>query len=191
MSASRSSPNRRAADEGFRLSVWRAYGASRGEASELLSYAASPLHQEPPPAHVYPLSDPPCIAAWAGYAAEAAEHGALGVLRRAFVQLRFPIRPGMSEDEAYRAATRRGVQEGGDGEGVRFVEPDGLRIFLHPTAAGRVPAIVAGARPDFESLVQAITHRNEPTPVPASMGACLVAGFNLSLIHISEPTRPY
>jgi hypothetical protein len=177
MNASRPTPNRNA-DEGFRLSVWRAYGASRGEASELLAYAASPLHEELPSAHVYPLPDPPCVAAWEGYAAEAAESGALGVLRRVFVQLRFPICPGMSEDEAYRGATRRGVHEGGDGDGVRFVEPDGLRILLHPTAAGRVPAIVAEARADFESLVQAITHRNEPSPVPASMGACLVAGYN-------------
>ena len=31
---------------------------------------------------------------------------------------------------------------------------------------------------DFESLVRAFAARNEPVPVPSSMGACLVKGFN-------------
>jgi hypothetical protein len=38
--------------------------------------------------------------------------------------------------------------------------------------------IVAGARADFERLVQALTRRNEPEPIPASMGACIVGGYN-------------
>jgi hypothetical protein len=38
--------------------------------------------------------------------------------------------------------------------------------------------IVAGCRADFVSLVQALTKRNEPEPIPESMGATIVAGFN-------------
>jgi hypothetical protein len=34
------------------------------------------------------------------------------------------------------------------------------------------------SREDFVSLVQALTKRNEPVPIPDSMGACLVAGYN-------------
>jgi hypothetical protein len=37
---------------------------------------------------------------------------------------------------------------------------------------------VADDRRDFEALVQAITRRNEPDPIPASMGACMVSGYN-------------
>jgi hypothetical protein len=44
--------------------------------------------------------------------------------------------------------------------------------------AGRVPVPVAGDRSDFVSLVQAFAERNEPAPVPESMGACIVKGFN-------------
>jgi hypothetical protein len=33
-------------------------------------------------------------------------------------------------------------------------------------------------RDDFVTIVQAFTERNEPNPVPASMGACVVTGLN-------------
>ena len=38
--------------------------------------------------------------------------------------------------------------------------------------------LVAENREDFVSLVRALAHRNEPYPVPDSMGACMVAGYN-------------
>jgi hypothetical protein len=38
--------------------------------------------------------------------------------------------------------------------------------------------VVAEARADFDTLVQALTRYNEPWPVPASMGACIVTGYN-------------
>jgi hypothetical protein len=93
--------------------------------------------------------------------------------------LRFPIAAGISESAAYRAATRRGESSAIlRDSGVSFERPDELRILVHPTAAGRVPVIVAGARADFMSLVRALVHRNEPVDVPSSMGACIVAGYN-------------
>jgi hypothetical protein len=95
------------------------------------------------------------------------------------MQLRFPIADGISANPAYLAAVRRGVWTGEAGEpGVAFVRPDALRLFIHPTAAGRVPVIIAGAREDFVSLVRAVTMRNEPRPIAAAMGACIVAGYN-------------
>lgn len=41
-----------------------------------------------------------------------------------------------------------------------------------------IPVLVAANRPDFVSLAQALTRRNEPEPLPASMGACIVSGYN-------------
>jgi hypothetical protein len=58
------------------------------------------------------------------------------------------------------------------------MHPDGVKIFLHATPAGRVPVILAASRADFEQLVQAITRRNEPDAIPSSMGACMVTGYN-------------
>src|SRR6185295_247939 len=42
---------------------------------------------------------------------------------------------------------------------------------------GRLPVLVAPHRPDFEALVRALSRRNEPSPVPRSQGACIVAGY--------------
>jgi hypothetical protein len=41
-----------------------------------------------------------------------------------------------------------------------------------------VPVLIAPHRADFEALVRALTKRNEPVPLPPSMGACMVAGYN-------------
>ncbi|HEY9479898.1 MAG TPA: hypothetical protein VIP79_07395 [Gemmatimonadaceae bacterium] len=167
-------------DEPFRAAVLRSHGARGGEVAELLAYARNMFDLgEAGVLWDYPLPDEPSVAAWERYAAEAAEVGTAECLRRRLVQLQFPIAAGMSSSAAYRAATRRG--EPGvarHADGVALVQPAELRIAVHPTAAGRVPVVVAGAREDFVSLVQALVHRNEPVSVPDSMGACIVAGYN-------------
>ena len=38
--------------------------------------------------------------------------------------------------------------------------------------------MILGGRTDFVALVRALTMRNEPGPVPASMGAYMVSGLN-------------
>jgi hypothetical protein len=164
-------------DDDFRASVLRAHGAGAAETDELLAYTASrftPPEEWP----ALPLVDEPCVAAWDGYAAEAGARGAWAVLRERLPQLRFPVREGMSADEAYRAATRRGEASWpAEGEGLALSEPGALRIFVHPTPAGRLPVLVAGHRDDFTALVCALARHNEPSPIPASMGALAVGGF--------------
>jgi hypothetical protein len=164
--------------EGFRRDFWRARGASEAEAVELVAYGESPVQRGPLPARGYPLADAPSAVAWDGYVEEAREAGVAAVLRRVLVQLAFPIEAGIGQTEPYLAATRRGLLPEGREGGVAFAQPKGLHIFLHPTPAGRVPVILASVREDFESLVRALTQRNEPAPVPAAQGACMVAGYN-------------
>jgi hypothetical protein len=94
-----------------------------------------------------------------------------------FVQMSFPIRAGMSGEPTYLAATRRGMLPAEGMPGLSLLRPERLRLFLHPTPAGRVPVVVADAREDFETLTLAITRRNEAELVPPSMGACMVAGY--------------
>lgn len=165
-------------DEAFRLALWRQHGADETQAAELVAYAASPAQQAAPGTRRVPLPDAACVTAWEGYVADAGRSGAFASLRRRLVQLCFPIAPGMSQDEAYLAATRRGSPPPAESPGVQLVQPEGLHVFLHPTPAGRVPVVRAEARADFEALVQALTRRNEPEPIPATMGACMIAGYN-------------
>jgi hypothetical protein len=158
--------------------LWSQYGASDSEEAELVAYARSPFDPSVFERPIgCPMPDEPFVRTWERYAAEAERIGVAACLRTRLVQLRFPIAAGISTQAEYGAAVRRGARVDSEG-GVRFVDPDALRLFLHPTAAGRVPVVVAGAREDFISLVRALTLRNEPAPVPDSMGACIVAGYN-------------
>jgi hypothetical protein len=152
-----------------------------GVSEELQSYLDNPyasVQVEDEPG--FPLPDEPHIEAWTSYVEEAERRTAFESLRERFVQLRFPIQEGMSDSEEYRAATRRGRFEASEAfaPGVELTSPDGVSIAIHETVAGRVPVIVAAEREDFETLVRAFASRNEPEPVPSSMGACIVTGFN-------------
>jgi hypothetical protein len=130
--------------------VWSQFGASANEAAELCEYGA--LAFDPSAfqrSFTCPLPDEPFVAAWERYVAESARRGAAACLRARLVQLRFPIAAGISVQPAYSAAVRRGVgTEGLPAECLVFADPDGLRLFMHSTAAGRVPVILASARED-------------------------------------------
>ena len=87
-----------------RLAALRRYTRSPEVAAELLAYNENGFDlagaDEP---REWPLEDEPHVAAWEEYARLAAEIGADKVLRRVFVQTRFPVCEGMSEDPAYLA----------------------------------------------------------------------------------------
>jgi hypothetical protein len=166
-------------DRSFRLNILRSHGASAAEAAELLAYNDSAFGHVPfAELRALPLPDEPFVGAWQRYVAAAAREGAFPCLRRRLVQLRFPIARGISESADYRSATRRGAAADASAAGLRLRSPDALRVRIHPTAAGRIPVIIAAEREDFVSLVQALTRRNEPDPIPASIGALMVAGYN-------------
>jgi hypothetical protein len=163
----------------LRIAVLESCGAPPDLIDELLEYGEQPCRAAEPPPRL-PLADEPHVGAWLRYAREAREQGALDALRAHLVQLRFPIRDGISLDDAYRRATRQG--DGGAAAafspGLVLEDPDSVRLAVLPTIAGRVPVIVAGHRRDFVRLVQALSARNEPEDVPPAMGACLVKGLN-------------
>ena len=163
-----------------RARVWRSLGATPQETDELLSYAEDgfdrSVTREP---QTFPLEDEPFVAAWAEYVADSIGQGAVPALAKRLVQFGFPVAAGISETDSYRAATRRGAVDGQRAmTALALRDPAGIRMFLHQTAAGRIPVIVARHRGDFETLVCALTRRNEPVPVAPSIGACMVAGYN-------------
>ena len=162
-----------------RRAALRRVGAADADLDALLDYTANPFDLSGP----LVLGDEPFVPIWAEYLAEADAIGVFPVLQRVLHQLRFPVRDGISQTEGYRAATRRGDLSalGADGlfeGGLQLVDPDRLRLDLHPTPAGRIPVLTAPVREDFVALVQALTRRNEPTPLPDSMGALMVSGYN-------------
>ena len=164
----------------FRAKVLASYGADVSETEALLAYSENTgLALEQTSVLEVPLPSEPHLMAWEQYAAEAAEQGVFAVLKRRLPQLQFPIAAGISETAAYRSATRRGISPLDSlATGLVLRQPETLQLWLHPTLAGTIPVLVVSDRQDFVALVQAFTLRNEPNPVPDSMGACIVAGFN-------------
>lgn len=164
-----------------RSDVLASFGATGPEIEELLSYNKNVFAQySGPEPLVLPLPDEPFVPAWEGYAAEAKELGVYEVLKKCLIQLQFPIREGISLSNTYQAATRRlgSAKDMPDATGLALERPDRLELFLHRTLAGKIPVLLTRHREDFVALVRALTGKNEPLPVPASMGAIMVAGYN-------------
>lgn len=165
----------------FRQSVLVSYGANAEETEELLAYNQNVFDRSCLKLPVkFPLAPEPHVATWEEYAIAAQEQGVFQALSSRLVQLRFPIQEGISQTEAYRSATRRGVpvDDMVEATGLVLKQPEKLQLMIHQSLAGAIPVLLVSNREDFVSLVQALTMRNEPKPVPASMGACMVAGFN-------------
>ncbi len=165
----------------MRAAVLADFGASETVSAELLAYNENVFNHG---AIQFPLQIPlppePHIAAWQAYAADAERVGVFAALAARLAQLNFPIRAGISETDAYQAATRRGapIQDLPEATGLQLQRPQDLELILHPSLAGAVPVIVADDRRDFVALLQALLMRNEPKPVPDALGAMMIAGFN-------------
>lgn len=156
-------------------------GADDSEIAELLAYNQNVFDfssvQLP---QIFPPTSEPGVAAWEKYAAAAETTGVYQVLKECLIQFQFPILAGISETEEYRAATRKGKfpDESAIAIPLTFTEPEKLQLQLYQTLAGTIPVLIAANREDFVTLVQALTKRNEPQPIPDSMGACTISGYN-------------
>lgn len=149
---------------------------------EVLAYTENVFrHEQLEQLPSFPLQDETHVPVWVEYSRLVEDSGFLPALSNRLLQLRFPVREGMSQHPTYRAATRKGVLPSpfdDTATGLELKDPGGVRVVIHSTIAGRIPLIIAEAREDFEALVRAFTDRSEPQPVPVSMGACIVRGFN-------------
>lgn len=165
----------------YRSDVLASFGATAPEIEELLLYNKNVfVHDSGQEPAILPLPDEPFVAAWEGYAAEAKEKGVYEVLKRRFIQFKFPIRKDISQSDYYQAATLRlgSAEDMPHATGLVLERPDRLELSLHQTPAGRIPILLTRHREDFVTLVRALTGKNEPVAVPKAMGAIMVAGYN-------------
>ncbi|MEH2382705.1 MAG: hypothetical protein V7K27_28110 [Nostoc sp.] len=169
------------ATQSFRTDILVSFQATTAQIEELLAYNQNVFNNNTLTDLVnFPLPPEPHVSTWEEYTLAARVVGAFEVLKQRLVQFRFPILEGISQTQAYQAATRRGVTVDGivEATGLVLQQPEKLQLILHQSLAGTIPVLLTGNREDFVSLVQALTMRNEPQPVPDSMGACIVSGFN-------------
>jgi hypothetical protein len=180
-------------NEPKRAEILQKFGANATEIEELLLYNQNVFTQDNVASSLqFPLPSEPHIAVWQEYLTAAEAQGTWATLKQALMQLKFPIQAGISQTEAYRAATRKGllleVNSGAytprkgikpnDRTGLVLQQPEALQLTIHQSLAGAIPVLLTTNRNDFVSLIRAITKRNEPVDIPDSMGACMVAGYN-------------
>ena len=139
------------------------YGATASEVEELLAYNDNVFDRSFALAPTLPLPPEPHVAVWERYAREVTEIGAFKALQRRLMQLRFPIREGISNTDAYRAVTLRGTSTQGmtEASGLNLANPDDLRLGVHPSPAGPIPVLTPGGREDFVALVRALSIKSE------------------------------
>ncbi|MFH7026295.1 MAG: DUF7005 family protein [Heteroscytonema crispum UTEX LB 1556] len=164
-----------------RSGILAGYGAKPEEIEELLVYNQNVFDTTNFPSNqTFPLEPEPHVAAWESYKKQALEVGVFEALRSRLVQLQFPIQSGISQTEAYQAATRKGqsTEKMAEATGLELQQPESLQLFIYQSLAGAIPVIIAPCRADFVTLVRALTKRNEPELIPDAMGAVIVGGFN-------------
>ncbi len=165
----------------FGSNVLKAYGAGTSEIEELSVYNQNLFqHNHLPSPLKFPLDAEPHVAIWSEYLDTAKKVGVFESLKNVLVQLHFPIQEGISQTKNYHAATLKGICPSTipEASGLVLQQPEKLNLKIYPSLAGAIPVLLPSNRADFETLVRALTKRNEPVPIPASMGACMVAGYN-------------
>jgi hypothetical protein len=170
-------------------------GASQSEADELLAYNDTSFDRTNIGSIRFPLVDELFVEEWNTYAETVGRAGSITALFPFLPQLQFPIQSGLRARPEYIDAVKRGAFTfpNGIATGLSLEAPHLCRVFVHPTAAGRIPVISAGSRPDFISLIRAFTKKGEPASIPYSMGAVIIGGYNnfsrihrLHTIHLEE-----
>ena len=170
-----------------RKEILLAAGASDDQAVELLAYAENRFKIPSIPPQ-FPLPQEQFVDVWRNYAALTAAAGSIDVLRLKLVQLAFPVAEGMSQDESYQSATRRGILPPGIVRGGAALQsPETCRVDVYDSFAGGIGVVTARHRADFETLVRVFMAKNEPIPLRPSMGATMISGYNnwhrIRLLH--------
>ena len=123
--------------------------------------------------------DDPSIKLWEGYCKESIVHGAFQILKKCYPQLSFPITEGINKTQPYVDAVLKGKSGNINLESnLELNNPEGIEISIYESIAGKVPVIKVPNNQDFIQIIQCLLHKNSPTFVPLSMGACLINGIN-------------
>jgi len=98
------------------------------------------------------------------------------ILARRFPQIYLRPAEGVSQSPLYRAIVRKGQSY--EGELSHFITSPEDTLTMEPTPVGEVMVVFLKHRADFECFYRVMACRCEPVPVPPTMGASYVSGFN-------------
>ena len=154
-------------------------GADEQSAELLLSYCQNRFVQTLP-IDIKPPPDEPFVSAWRRYAEKASDSSLVEILKKPLRQWNFPVKSGISQQQAYINATRKPAAIGFKTMAVKeqFEKPELITLEIFETAAGNVPILSFATRKDFEYALISLTNRNEPKTINENIGAMLIGGYN-------------
>lgn len=148
---------------------------------ELLVYCENHFSiTEPTNKGITPLENEWHIKDWESYQQEAKREPLIEVLKKKLVTLNFPIKAGISQTKDYRNATLKGrsTMVMPSATGLVLERPKGLTLDFKKGIAGTIPVLIVESSNDFKTLLRALIYKNEPVPIPDSMGASIIKGIN-------------
>ncbi len=158
----------------------QSYTNNKAVLAELATYTKNKFCPDNSIKSYQDLADEPLIATWTQYIAEAKQSGVYKTLKKYLVQFQFPIKENISQTTEYKNATLRGAnpQYLKSATGLILEAPKQLKLTLYTSIAGKIPVLIVENRNDFKSIIHALSCRNEPKPIPDSMGAAMIKGLN-------------
>lgn len=119
-------------------------------------------------------TDEPYIQSWAAYDTT----NAFELLTTCYPQLCFPVQEGINKTQPYIDAVLKGkTQDVTSINKLGLTRPESIQIEVYKSMAGSVLVVYVYDSQDFEKITQCLLHKNNPVPIPQSMGAFLANGL--------------
>lgn len=100
-------------------------------------------------------------------------------LKECYPQLNFLIEKEIDKIELYKNVVLRGKIDTIKLEAyLKLEDSKNISLELCQSIVGRIPVLIIPNKEDFVKILQSLIHKNNPVPIPASMGAVLLNGLN-------------
>ena len=100
-------------------------------------------------------------------------------LKKCFPQLNFPIETEIEKSELYKDIVLKWKTDAVNLEvSLELTDVKSLNLKLHNSIVGKIPILTVQNKEDFTSIIQSFLYKNNPIPIPPSMGAVFINGIN-------------
>ena len=118
------------------------------------------------------------VKTWENYYCESQEIGVFKTLKKYLVQFQFPVEENISKTLDYKNVTLRGKPKQSK-TNLELNQPDQITLEIYDKPViGKVPVITVSNNKDFNTVICALSNKNEPKKIPSSMGASFIKGIN-------------
>lgn len=170
----------------IRSDLLQSIGGDPSSVAEVMDYCENLFKRQFRPGYpVLPLPEEGHVIDWRHYAAAQGDDP-FGFLQERIPQLSIPVQDGISSTERYADVVQRGKPfEVKHFQGkLTLKRPDLFHLLIQDHSAGALPVLMVADRKDFETVVRALAHRNEPKEISPSVNAQMVAGLiNWDRVH--------